>query len=386
MSSGHEGMLTLTIKMRVSPEPASYQELIGLMRRYREGLNHAIRVVVENKALSLGKAHRLLYSILRERHGLPSKVAQDCYREAIAIAKSWLSNSNRGRMPKAKAPRIWLTNKLSYRVRDSYVELLGGYKLKIIGWDKRYDDYSYGDARLLFKDGKFILEVSKRVPEPAKYSPNRVLAVDVNGKEIVIGNRKIEQRFETAIEKALHYKQLAENLQKRHSSPKYNAWLRRRGIRRRIKSFHRKARNIIEDWAKKTSREMIALAKQHQYTVARENLTGLVENLRKLPKEHKVSLLILSYRRLEHWIDWQCEKQGVPVAAIKPRGTSSTCPICGSILVENSYRKLKCIKCGFVSDRDTIAILNIEKKACEKMGGSLTTPTVPQMTDVIPNR
>jgi putative transposase len=59
-----EGVLTLTVKMRVSPEPASYQELIGLMRRYREALNYAIRVVIENRALSLGKAHRLLYNTL----------------------------------------------------------------------------------------------------------------------------------------------------------------------------------------------------------------------------------------------------------------------------------------------------------------------------------
>jgi transposase len=76
----------------------------------------------------------------------------------------------------------------------------------------------------------------------------------------------------------------------------------------------------------------------------------------------------------------------VPAVAINPRGTSSTCPICGSKLVENSYRKLKCIKCGFEADRDATAILNIEKKAHEKIWGSLTTPTAPQMTDVIPNR
>ncbi|MEM4017014.1 MAG: hypothetical protein QW604_04310, partial [Fervidicoccaceae archaeon] len=103
MSSGREGQLTLAIKMRVSPEPASYQELIGLMRRYREALNHAINVVIENRALSLSKAHRLLYKVFKERYGLPSKVAQDCYREAIAIAKSWLSNHSRGNMPRVMA-------------------------------------------------------------------------------------------------------------------------------------------------------------------------------------------------------------------------------------------------------------------------------------------
>jgi len=35
------------------------------MRRYKEVLNHAIKAVIESRVLNLGKAHRLLYSILR---------------------------------------------------------------------------------------------------------------------------------------------------------------------------------------------------------------------------------------------------------------------------------------------------------------------------------
>jgi IS605 OrfB family transposase len=386
MSSGDEGLLTLTIRMRVSPEPGSEQELINLMRKYREALNYAIKVVIENKVLSLGKAHKLLYSILKERYGLPSKVAQDCYREAIAIARSWLSNHNRGRVPRARTPRLWLTHGYSYRVRDGYVEVLGGFRLRIIGWDKRYDAYPNGDAVLLFKDGKFILGISKRVPKPVKYVARGVLAVDVNEKHIVVGNSKTEHRFETAVRRALHYKQLAENLQKRYSSARYNAWLRRRGVRDRIRYFHKKTRSIIEDWAKKVSHKIASLAKQHLYAVAREDLTDLVESLRKLPKEHRVSLLILSYRKLEQWIDWQCEKNGVPLIVVEPRGTSITCPMCGSKLVENGYRRLRCPRCGFEADRDTIAVLNIEKRALEMMWGALAPLNAPQMTDVAPNR
>jgi IS605 OrfB family transposase len=386
MFSGYEGQLTLTIKMRVSPEPSSSQALLDLMRRYREALNYAIRVVIENRALSLSKAHILLYKVFKERYGLPPKIAQDCYREAIAIAKSWLSNHSRGNMPRAMAPRIWLTRGYSYRVRDGYVEVLGGYKLRIIGWDRRYDAYPNREARLVFKDGKFILVISKRIPVPTKYTPNGVLAVDVNKKQIVIGNSKIEHRLETVVEKAMHYKRLAERLQKKYSFPKYNAWLRRKSIKRRISRFHSKARNIIDDWAKKASNKIASLAKRHQYAVAREDLTNLVNNLRKLPKEHKISLLILSYRRLEHWIDWQCEKQGVPVITVKPRGTSSTCPKCSSRLVEKGYRRFRCPSCGFEADRDTVAVMNIERIALSKMGGPLAAPTAPQMTDVSPNR
>jgi len=66
------------------------------------------------------------------------------------------------------------------------------------------------------------------------------------------------------------------------------------------------------------------LAKQHQYTVAREDLTGLIESLRRLPRGHKVSLLILSYRKISEWIDWQCGKHGVPSMAVDPMHTSTS--------------------------------------------------------------
>jgi IS605 OrfB family transposase len=386
MALGREGLLTLTIRMRVSPEPSSEHKLISLMKRYRDALNHAIKVVIENNALTLGKAHRLLYNVLKDRYGLPSKVAIDCYREAIAIAKSWLNNPNRGNTPRAKTPRLWLTHKQSYRIKDGYIELLEGFRLKVIGWDRRYDNYPSGDARLIIKDGKLILEISKRVSKPAKYTPRGVLAVDTNERQIVAGNGKVEYRFETAIRRALHYKQLAENLRKKYSSPKYNAWLRRRGIRDRIRYFHKKARNIIEDWVKKVSHVIASLAKQYQYAVARENLTNLVDSLRKLPKEHKVPLLILGYRRLEYWIDWQCEKNGVPIIVVEPRGTSTTCPMCGSKLVESDYRRMKCPRCGFEADRDTVAVLNIERRALIQMWGALTPLNASQMTDVNPNR
>jgi len=150
----------------------------------------------------------------------------------------------------------------------------------------------------LFKGWKLVLEVSKHIPKPQKYVPRGVLAIDVNEKHIVIGNSKFEYRVETSIERALHYKQLAERLQRKYSSTRYNAWLRRRGIKKRISYYHAKARRIVEDWVKKTSHEIVVLARQHQFAVAREDLTGLIESLRKLPREHKVSLLILSYRRI----------------------------------------------------------------------------------------
>jgi len=386
MPAGGEGELTVTVRMKVSPEPESEQAILDLMRRYRDALNYSIRAIIASKALSLSKAHRLLYNDLRERYGLPSRVAQDCYREAIAIAKSWLRNPRRGDMPTVKGLRMWLTHEQSYRVKGDHVELIGGYRLRVIGWDRRYDSLPSREARLVFRDGEFTLYISKRVPRPTKYAPKGVLAVDVNERQVVVGNSSVEQRIETPVERALHYMRLAEGLQGKYSSSRYMAWRRRSGVRRRIRYFHRKAKNIMEDWARKTAHIIVSLAKQSQLAVAREDLTGLVESLRKLPKEHRTALIALGYRRLAFWIDWQAEKNGVPILVVEPVDTSSTCPRCGAELVEVGYRRLRCPKCGFEADRDTIAILNIERRALSKMGGTLASPTAPQVTDVNPNR
>jgi len=386
MLTGREGELTVTVRMKVSPEPENQQAVLDIMRRYRDALNCSIRAIIASKALSLTKAHRLLYNDLRERYGLPARIAQDCYREAIAIARSWLKNPKRGDIPTVKGLSMWLTHGQGYRAKGDRVELAGSYRLRVIGWDRRYDDFPNREARLVFRDGRFDLYVAKRVPRPAKYAPKGVLAVDINERQIVVGNSRVEVRIETPVERALRYRRLAERLQGKYSSSRYMAWRRRGGIRRRIRHFHRKARNIIEDWARRTAHTIVSPAKQSQLAVAREDLTGLIESLRRLPKEHRTALIALGYRRLAFWIDWQAEKGGVPLFVVDPADTSSTCPRCGAKLVEVGYRRLRCPRCGLEADRDSIAILNIEGRALGKMGGALTSPTAPQVTDVSPNR
>jgi len=378
MPAGGEGALTVTVRMKVSPEPEQEEAVLELLRRYRDALNYSVRVIIANRALSLSKAHRLLYKDLRERYGLPSATTNACYREAIAIAKSWLRKPKRGKVPMVKRLSMWLKKEQGYRVKGDRVELAWGYGLRVIGYDRRYDDFPNREARLVFREGEFTLYVTKRVPRPAKYAPKGVLAVDINERQVVIGNSRVEQRVETPVEGALRYRRLAERLQGKYSSARYSAWLRRSRVRRRIRHFRRKAKNILEDWARKTAHTIISLAKQGQLTVAREDLTGLVESLRRLPKEHKTALIALGYRRLGYWIDWQAEKNGVPILVVEPAGTSSTCPRCGAELVEVGHRRLRCPSCGFEADRDTIAILNIERRALSKMGGSLATPTAPR--------
>ena len=233
----------------------------------------------------------------------------------------------------------------------------------------------------------------KEISKPQPYKPRDVIAIDINERKIVYGDDKINKERDTEIDEAHRWKLLAESLQKKYSSSRYTAWRRRKAILNRIRSYHRKARNILEDWARKTSLRIVGLAKNLEYAVAREDLTGLVNSLRKIKnRDHRKKLIIMGYKRLGKWIDWNAMKQGVPLAIVNTSGTSSKCPKCDSKgLKEVDYRRLRCPRCGFEEDRDVIGKLNIRKRALKKLrinppGGSLTTPTAPQMTDVSPNR
>jgi len=297
-------------------------------------------------------------------------------------ANAWRNNPRRGRRPRVRKLSMLLHPGSGYRVKEGYVEITGGIRLSIIGWDRRYDGYENGEARLVYRGDRMMLWISKKIPRPEPYKPRDVIAIDVNERKIVYGDDGINKERDTEIGEAHRWKLLAESLQKRYSSPRYPAWRRRRGILNRIRSYHRKARNVLEDWARKTSLEIVGLAKRLGYAVAREDLKGLINSLRKIEnKDHRTKLIIMGYRRLGKWIDWQAEKQGVPLAIVNPNGISSECPKCDSKgLEENGYRRLKCPQCDFEADRDVIGKLNIKKRALKILrisGGSLATPTAP---------
>ena len=111
----------------------------------------------------------------------------DCYGDALANAKAWRRNPYRGRRPRVKKLSMLLHQGSGYRIEDGYVEIIGGIRMKIIGWDRRYDQYENREARHVYKEGRMILWISKRIPRPEQYKPRDVIAIDINERKIVYG-------------------------------------------------------------------------------------------------------------------------------------------------------------------------------------------------------
>jgi len=194
--------LVVTIKAKVEPTP----ELVELLRRYRDGLNMAIKWAVEwTKAKghlpTLSEAHRALYERLKAL-GLPSNIANACYREALAVAKAYLANGAKREVPTVKSLHMWL-HKRVYKVKDGYLYVTGGYKAKIIGLEKRYEEGIWREAKLVYRGGDMYLYIAVEVPKPTPIAPKGVIAVDVNERYVYYGNSQRIRKVETPVKKAV---------------------------------------------------------------------------------------------------------------------------------------------------------------------------------------
>ncbi|MDT7890086.1 MAG: hypothetical protein RQ885_14075 [Desulfurococcales archaeon] len=115
MTSGDDGLLTLSIGMMVSSEP----EAIELLRRYSTALNYAINKILRLNLRSIKDAHYVLYRELMEWFDLPSRIAIDYYRDALTNANAWRNNPRRGRRrPRVRKLSMLLHSGSGYRVKE----------------------------------------------------------------------------------------------------------------------------------------------------------------------------------------------------------------------------------------------------------------------------
>jgi hypothetical protein len=92
------------------------------------------------------------------------------------------------------------------------VEIIGGTKLRIIGWDRRYDGYENEEARLVYRGDKMMLWISKKAPKLKPYQPRDAIAVDINERKIVYGGHVINNEMDINFDEAHRWKFLAEDL------------------------------------------------------------------------------------------------------------------------------------------------------------------------------
>ena len=79
----------------------------------------------------------------------------------------------------------------------------------------------------------------------------------------------------------------------------------------------------------------------------------------------RATLCSWAFHQLRAFIAYKAALAGVPLVAVDPRDTSRQCPACGCIDKRNrpSQARFSCIGCGLAGPADTIAAINIGRRA-----------------------
>ncbi|MEJ2779521.1 zinc ribbon domain-containing protein [Stygiolobus sp. CP850M] len=86
-------------------ENALSNSLLALVNNYVKAIRFILFWLRENvpnpeEKGVISTTHKGLYTRLREGYNLPSKVAEDCYRDALSVYKAWYNDSRKGRFPR----------------------------------------------------------------------------------------------------------------------------------------------------------------------------------------------------------------------------------------------------------------------------------------------
>ena len=374
---GDEVTLTETLEMTVRAEP-----LVQLIRNYTNALRFLVqeilaepskyvrwRYVKRTKRIKweqdLKTIHHEFYDLLKEKFELPPKFAIACEKETIAIVKSVLNNeNNKDRKCVIRGYRArcdYQAYRIEIKDGKCYLKLRNFGEIEVTGfskkWFERFKDWDYGDLILKIDKDRIKLPITvKKTVKVANASENAI-AVDLNFNEVVVGNKDVEIRFRTPLQKIMHIKKNhIEKTQRRYNKQ----WLHVKGIRRAISKWWKRISNITDDFVKQVSRRVVVFAKElGYYTIVLEDLNGLRDKQAKQKMPWRERFTFFVYRKLQSWIDWQAMKEGLAIVYVNPKDTSSICPECGSRLKHTENRTVKCEKCDVKFDRDSVAVRNL---------------------------
>jgi len=363
--------IRLAIRYKVIPRDK--QKVLDILKRYRSALNFTIQYINKKytirgniRLVSLAiEIQREMYPYLRDVFGLPSYIANSCILDALVYKRLRFVPKNR---PIKSLSMLIIP--AGYHIYGDNITIFGVDKLKIVSKDPRYDSYPNRLARLVYKDGEMYLFIYKNVPIQKPEIYNNVLIVTLDRDYLYFGNSTFVNKIRlVALERALHYIKLAEKLKKKY--PK--AWRRRKGIYRRIRSFYKKAYNIIDNFTKQTALRLVKFAKQNKYSIEKWGVSHLIrqatfKNAYGYQNTIEDELLLRLSKKLSRWIFIQGLKHGVFVFGIRRSYRELICPRCFYPMKVPIYHKYAtCRVCGYSEDKNILYIKQSEKIVKESL-------------------
>ena len=368
-----EATITLTIKVQVYLSPEDRERVVSTCRFYRRACNYVSEYVFENGFTSFEELHDKLYHTLREDYCLKSQMAQSCIRTVLAKYKSVESNGHERRLVRFKVEMCELVHGRDWSIRGGHLSLntvvgrvKAKYEEKVMGNRLLNPGQKLGTCTVVLrKDGRVFLHIPATIAVETMESPSEVVGIDRGIRQIAVSyDGKRTQMFSgrEIKKRRAHYSAVRKELQQRKTP----------SARRRLKAIGHRENGWMRDVNHCISK---ALVKTHASGTlfVLEDLTGIRKATERVRLRDRYVSVSWSYGDLEQKLDYKARLNGGRVITVNPRYTSQRCPVCGTVCKHSrnkSKHVYKCRHCGYTSNDDRVAAMNLYQLGLEYLTGN----------------
>jgi len=341
--------------VKLLPTTEQHQALFETMERFNAACNVIAGVAFEHHTANKIRLQKLVYDHIRKEFGLS---AQMTVRAISKTCEAYKRDKSVKPTFKPHGAIVYDQRLLSWKGLDrASILTLGGRIIVPIVFGK-YQAARLkrirGQADLIYRDGAFYLAIVVDVPEPPQGTPREFLGVDFGIKNIATDSDG--EVFSGGYVNGLRnrYTRLRQRLQKKGT----------RSAKRLLKKRRHKEARFAANVNHRIAKMLVAKAKDTGRGIALENLKGIRDRIT-VRKAQRRTQHSWAFHQLRSFIEYKACLVGVPVVPVDPQNTSRTCPSCGHVDKRNRPDRdhFRCIACGFAGPADTIAAINIGRRA-----------------------
>jgi putative transposase len=360
--------MQLTAKVKLLPTPEQADALKHTLETANAACNYISERAWKERSFRQYSLHKLVYYDVRERFGLSSQMTVRCISK---VADAYKLDRRTQRTFRETSAIAYDSRILSWKEKEQAVSIwtMDGRQTILFACGDRQREllqHQRGESDLALIEGAFYLLATCEVTSPEQFEVEEALGVDLG--IVSIATDSDGETYSGA---------QVNNLRRRHA--KLRAKLQQKGTKsakRLLKKRRRKERRFGQDVNHVIfSKRVVEKAEGTGRAIGLEDLSGIRDRttVRKSQRRQHHSW---SFHDLRQKIAYKAALAGVPVIPVDPKNTSRTCPICGYVDKRNrsTQSTFSCIRCGFSGHADTIAAVNIGRRAVRLFATGVNQP------------
>lgn len=359
--------MQLTAKVKLMPNPEQAEMLKRTLEVANTACNYISEWAWDSRVFRQYNLHKQVYYQVRERFGLSSQMTVRCISK---VADAYQLDQKTQRAFSKTGAIAYDSRLLSWKEAEQAVSIWtieGRQAIRFACGDRQAEllQNQQGESDLALIDGAFYLLASCEVECPEQFEAEDALGVDLG-----IVNIAADSDGETYSGAQIN------NLRRRHS--KLRAKLQQKGTKsakRLLKARRGKERRFAQDVNHVISKRIVEKAEGTGRAIGLEDLSGIRERttVRRSQRRQHHSW---SFHDLCEKLEYKATLAGVAVILVDPKNTSRTCPTCGCVDKRNraTQSTFSCMRCGLSGHADTIAAVNIGRRAARLLATGVNQP------------